>query len=1352
MISMKKILTLVVTGLMALATASAADQLAFPGAYGWGRFAKGARASSAPTVYHVTNLNDSGTGSLRDAVSTGNRIVVFDVSGVIKLSSRIVFASNLYVAGQTAPGEGITVYGNGVSFSGASNIICRYLRVRMGHGGDSGKDCAGISNGENMIFDHCSFSWGLDETFSINPDGKGSLGNITLQNCIFGQGLLTHSAGGLMQADYITLYRNFYCDNSTRNNKIKGINQYANNVVYNWQNGCYIMGGDSEGSSYVNIESNLFINGPAKGGNCFGGANADFHCYGDDNWQDNNMDGVFNPYLVTDYSASTRVDKPYDYPALDLYPGDSLLELNIPTVGASLPYRDQADCYMVDEVMSYGKKGALITYETSLPIGAPDKWAWWSGTKKVDTDGDGMPDAWETANGTDPNKADATVKAANGYLNIENYINSITAEDRQFFLRQPITLALESATTSTVTLAWRDYTYAEDGFAVEVKQADGTWKEAARTAAGATSCQVAGLEQGTQYEMRVCAFAQKDGAEVKSEYASGTFTTRQVEVGIIDIDTFSPDVTLGDTQTAWDMTTTDWKEGKAYADGNKVLLNTDADRTLTIEGEVAPEAVVVNGTGTLTVNGTIGGDATSVNKGNSGTLVLNGKNTYKGATVLHDGVLEFNSIANGGQPSAIGASLGFPANWVMDGGTYRYTGASASTDRSAKLMRNTTLEIAKSGTTLKASGSIEGTGDFTLDGKGTLAVADAATFFAFNGATVLSGGTLSFTDVERGCKAFGATTKPVVFNGGTIKFAYKNADSQTYSFPIHVNEGTYSKFYAPSHGVFKSNVTGSGTLEMIIPYLRFNISGTLPEFNGRIVANGVPYTGTQTIFYHASQWNSPNVTFTLKGRAYMTAWTTNAVNVIGGLSGSVGTYLIGSGKQTKGFTCSWEVGGANTDETFNGIINDLPAGLNSAYSGTVSIKKVGTGLWRLGGNNTYSGTTQIAGGALIVNGKKSGAGMVTVLNGGTLKGMGTIAGKVATFNGAVVEAGDTLVNGKGLTFTSTLSLGNGSTLRVPVNSTKSNTITLNAATTIGSTAVLNITVGEDGLERAPYAGTEYQIFTLGSAGRITGQFASISDEILSEGQEWDTTDLYTKGILRVVGGDIKPTEPKPEEPIEPGEPAGETMKVTLAYGNMTPKSYDGSGVNNMLVGAENKENNGITNNNIGFSIVCTGNLDKELSKGAKMTYTFDGTQRTNIKLSNGAQQTVFLPENARATKLEIWSTVGTNTSNRTSYWKEVCGVTYTEATAQILDLTAGYVNCATFDLPNVEVITFTNTGEQQCVILNIEYHYGGPTGIEEKGVITTSEDTDNALYNVAGQRVGDTYRGYVVKQNKKYLK
>lgn len=1114
MISKKKLLSLAAAGMMGIATVSAADQLAFPGAYGWGRFAKGARANSAPTVYHVTNLNDSGTGSLRDAVSKGNRIVVFDVSGVIKIKSRMIFSSNLYVAGQTAPGEGITVYGNGVSFSGASNIICRYLRVRMGHGGDSGKDCAGISNGTNMIFDHCSFSWGLDETFSINPDGKGSLGNITLQNCIFGQGLLTHSAGGLMQADYITLYRNFYCDNATRNNKIKGINQYANNVVYNWSNGCYIMGGDSEGSSYVNIESNLFINGPAKGGNCFGGANADFHCYGDDNWQDSNMDGVFDPYLVTNYSAATRVDKPYDYPQLDLYNGNELLEKNIPTVGASLPYRDQSDCYMVDEVMSYGKKGNIITYETSLPIGAPDTWEWWKGDAVKDSDGDGMPDAWETANGTDPNKDDATVMAANGYLNIENYINSITAEDRQFFLRKPITLALGGATTTTVTLSWRDYTYAEEGFGVEAKQEDGTWKEVGRTAANATSCQITGLTPGTQYEMRVFAFAKNNGEEKRSDYATGTFTTRELEKGMVDIDTFEPDVTLGDAQKAWDKTSTEWKEGKAYADGDNVLLNTDNDKTLTIDGEVAPKNVVVNGTGNLTVDGVISGADATVNKGNTGTLTLTGQNTYKGATVLHNGVLEFNSIANGGEPSAIGASLAFPANWVMDGGTYRYTGTSASTDRGAKIMQPTTLDIAND-VTITESGSFEGDGDFILDGKGTLSVADAATFFKYKGATVLNGGTLNLSDVQNASKVFAGSSHKVIFNGGTMKFAYKKDDSQTFAFPMQINEGTTSTLYVPTTGTLKGTVTGSGELEMIVPYLRFNISGTLPDFNGRIIANGIPSSGTQSLFYHASQWNSPQVCFTLKGKTYMAAWSTNAVNVIGGLSGDAGTYLVGSSKQTKGFKCSWTVGGANTDETFNGIINNLPAGLKSSYSGTVSITKVGTGEWRLGGNNVYSGTTTVKGGALIVNGNNSGTGKVTVEDGATLKGKGTIAGAITVNSGATLEAGDTNPYGTMLTLKGAVTMKSGSTLRIPLYHLKTsysqNNVKFSSALTLADDVTLELDMANvKDIENGAY-------FTIlsGVPATLTGTFKTILPEKPAEGFVWDTTDLYTTGRLYI---------------------------------------------------------------------------------------------------------------------------------------------------------------------------------------------------------------------------------------------
>jgi pectate lyase len=149
---------------------------------------------------------------------------------VIKITSRIVVSSNIYIAGQTAPGEGITIYGNGFSYSGANNVICRYLRMRMGAVGDSGKDACGIANGSNMIFDHVSVSWGRDETFSVS--GTECI-NITIQNSLISQGLLSHSAGGLIQTDGgVTLYRNLYVDNDTRNNKIKGVNQYVNNMVF----------------------------------------------------------------------------------------------------------------------------------------------------------------------------------------------------------------------------------------------------------------------------------------------------------------------------------------------------------------------------------------------------------------------------------------------------------------------------------------------------------------------------------------------------------------------------------------------------------------------------------------------------------------------------------------------------------------------------------------------------------------------------------------------------------------------------------------------------------------------------------------------------------------------------------------------------------------------------------------------------------------------------------------------------------------------------------------------------------------------------------------------------------------
>lgn len=468
-----------------------AQQLAFPGAEGYGRFAQGARASETPEVYHVTNLDDSGKGSLRDAVSQPNRIVIFDVSGVIKLKSRLVFSKNLTIAGQTAPGEGVVVYGNGVSFSAADNIIVRYLRIRMGIGGTSGADAAGIANGGNMIFDHISATWGLDENFSINWDSKGfEPYNITIQNSIIGQGIMVHACGGLIQTNGgVTLYRNLYIDNKTRNPKAKGLNQFVNNVVYNWgEGGAYILG-DTEASSWGVITNNYFIKGPVQGTKAFTRAKTAFQVYQKGNMIDYNQDGILNGYEATEEDYRRDASNPesenvtfvdsydsFDYSDYDrrrLVNGEKVVittepekhpviagETNaveaynwiVDKVGASLPERDEADNYMIDELLSLGTKGALLSGESELGLvnGVGNIFA---GNRLLDTDNDGIPDVWEDANGLDKNNPnDAVLKAENGYLNIENYINSITGPIP--YVKYPTNLQLTSLGTDYLSFKW----------------------------------------------------------------------------------------------------------------------------------------------------------------------------------------------------------------------------------------------------------------------------------------------------------------------------------------------------------------------------------------------------------------------------------------------------------------------------------------------------------------------------------------------------------------------------------------------------------------------------------------------------------------------------------------------------------------------------------------------------------------------------------------------------------------------------------------------------------------------------------------------------------------------------------
>ena len=414
--------SLLVFGSLLATAAFAAAQTnipAFPYAEGFGRFARGGRGGA---VYHVTNLDDRGAGSFRDAVAKPNRTIVFDVGGVIRISERILVSSNLTLAGETAPGGGITIYGNGVSFSGASHCIVRYLRFRMGVHGDAGKDAVTIANGHDMMFDHLSVSWGRDENFSIS----GPVTNVTIQNCIIGQGLQPHSAGGLIQtAGGVSILRTLYIDNHTRNPKVKGANQFVNNVVYNWGGGgCYILG-DSENDSFANVCGNYFIRGPSSTAAAFSRGNLNFHLFAADNFQDADRDGVIKGAVIrrAEYGTVNWQEKPYDYPNVAIVPPTELVALIAKNAGASLN-RDSVDSRLIEELLSAGNLGETIRSETDAPMNGPGTVQ--SGKALADTDQDGMPDSWEKAHALDPNNPDdRNVTGPAGYTRLEEYLQSL---------------------------------------------------------------------------------------------------------------------------------------------------------------------------------------------------------------------------------------------------------------------------------------------------------------------------------------------------------------------------------------------------------------------------------------------------------------------------------------------------------------------------------------------------------------------------------------------------------------------------------------------------------------------------------------------------------------------------------------------------------------------------------------------------------------------------------------------------------------------------------------------------------------------------------------------------------------
>lgn len=457
-----------------------ADIPAFPGAEGGGAFTPGGRGGK---IFVVTSLEDSGKGTFREACEAiGARTIVFNVSGIIQLKKPIsVRAPYITIAGQTAPGDGICIAGESLLLD-THDIIIRHMRFRRGATNVTRRDDAlGGNVIGNVIIDHCSVSWGLDENISLyrhqfQANEKSKLEklpavNITIQNTISSEGLDTynHAFGSTIGGLNSTFIRNLWANNISRNPSIGmyGSFNFVNNVLFNWWNRS-LDGGDYR--SMFNIINNYFKPGPITPDDkpiryrilkpesgymvpkTFGRAYVSGNIVeGAPSVTANNWNGGVQIEDRTleeskEYLELIKQDKPFGMPHLTIMETEKAYDFVLNNVGATLPNRDAVDTRVINYVRTgkieykdglentIGKefikrrlpadsyKKGIITHPDQVG-GYPD----YNGKPYIDSDNDGMSDAWEKAYGLNPKDASDANKDLNGdgYTNIEKYINGI---------------------------------------------------------------------------------------------------------------------------------------------------------------------------------------------------------------------------------------------------------------------------------------------------------------------------------------------------------------------------------------------------------------------------------------------------------------------------------------------------------------------------------------------------------------------------------------------------------------------------------------------------------------------------------------------------------------------------------------------------------------------------------------------------------------------------------------------------------------------------------------------------------------------------------------------------------------
>ncbi len=486
-------------------------------------------------------------------------------------------------------------------------------------------------------------------------------------------------------------------------------------------------------------------------------------------------------------------------------------------------------------------------------------------------------------------------------------------------------------------------------------------------------------------------------------------------------------ITWAGTNANWNLaTTSNWlKSGAAdvFVTGDAVTFDNTgaAAATVTMAEAVLPASVTINSTVNYTFAGTgyLSG-TTGLTKSGSGALTISTSNDFTGPVSITGGVLAVSTVSEAGAPGGLGAATSDASNLTINGGTLRFTGLQSVTDRGVTIGSNgATFDTPAANNLLVWQGLLTGSGPFTKSGSGTLILNGTNTYI---GATTISGGTVALADDTTNRYGLGnGGTGTITISNGTLKMFDDSGSYNATYWTINVPAGGNATLLADSRCELRGALTGSGTFNYYVPFIRTDLFGNWSAFTGQINfttdADGGDFRIQNTFGYGNAHLN-----LTAGAMYYTPSMGANLTLNIGALSGASGAGIYGG--PTAGRTLTWSVGGKNLDTTYAGAINN--------GTGTTAFTKVGTGTQTLSGTSTYTGATTVSGGTLSVTGAL-GATDVTVANGAAIVGSGTVGGQVTLQTGATL--GSTTGQAATLGISGGVTLSGGSKLTVKLGNT-----------------------------------------------------------------------------------------------------------------------------------------------------------------------------------------------------------------------------------------------------------------------------------------------------------------------------